>query len=139
MAFQLWAIYAFVALIGFFLVNFLFKVVSHENPLVVSLILYSSAVLTMLALILPSSDISMAISKKSAIVAAFIGLFSVGATIFALKSVEIAPNPGYSVAIYSAGFVFVVVASVFAFGSEITMTKFVGILAVFAGMVLLAL
>ncbi|MCK5333199.1 MAG: hypothetical protein KAJ24_01705, partial [Candidatus Aenigmarchaeota archaeon] len=65
MAFQLWAIYAFVALIGFFLVNFLFKVVSHENPLIVSLILYSSAVLTMLALILPSSDISMAISKKS--------------------------------------------------------------------------
>ncbi len=136
---SLWVLYAFVALIGFFLVNFLFKVVSNENPFVVSLILYSSAVVAILAVILHSSDISMAISRKSAIIAAFIGLSSVGATIFALKSVEIAPNPGYSVAIYSAGFVFVVIASVFAFGSEFTMMKFAGVLAVFAGMVLLAL
>ena len=136
---SLWVLYAFVALIGFFLVNFLFKVVSNENPFVVSLILYSSAVVAMLAIILPSSDISMAISRKSAIIAAFIGLSSVGATIFALKSVEIAPNPGYSVAIYSAGFVFVVIASVFAFGSEFTMTKFAGVLTVLAGMILLAL
>ncbi len=136
---SLWVLYAFVALIGYFLVNFLLKVVSNENPFVVSLILYASAVAAMLAVILPSSDISMAISRKSAIIACLIGLFSVGATVFALKSVEIAPNPGYSVAIYSAGFVFVAIASVFVFGSEFTMTKFAGVLAVLAGMVLLAL
>lgn len=134
-----WVLYAFVALIGYFFVNFLLKVVSNDNPFVVSLILYASAAAAMLAVILPSSDISMTISRKSAMIAAFIGLSSVAGTIFALKSVEIAPNPGYSVAIYSAGFVLVTIASVFAFGSELTLTKFAGVIAIFAGLVLLAL
>ncbi len=60
------------------------------------------------------------------------------ATVFALKSIKIAPNPGYSVAIYSANFVLLAVISVLVFKSELNLIKFIGIMSILVGIVLLS-
>ena len=91
----------------------------------------------MLVLLAPKMQFS--ISTKSIIIAVIIGISSVVATVFALKSVELAPNPGYSGAIYSANFVLVTLISVLVFGSSLSVVKLIGVVAVFVGLVLLSL
>ncbi len=134
---ETWIIYAFVGFIGYFMVNFLMKYVANENPLMVSLILYSAAAITMFAIIMYGGDFS--IQWKSIGIAVVMGLFSVAATIFAIKSVGLAPNPGYSVAIFSSNFVLLTIVSVFAFGSKLTLQKGVGIVATLIGLVLISI
>ncbi len=134
---ETWVIYAFIGFIGYFFVNFLFKFVSSENPLMISLILYGTAAISMLVLLAPKMQ--FALSTKAIIIAAIIGISSVVATVFALKSIALAPNPGYSGAIYSANFVLVTLISVLVFGSSLSLVKFIGVAAVFIGLVLLSL
>ncbi len=131
-----WVLYALVAFLGFFFVNLLFKVVSTENPLLVSLILYGAAALVMLLILVQKKE--FAISTKGIIIAILIGLSSVTGTIFALKSIKIAPNPGYSSAIYQSGFVLITILSIFLFGSSLTLKKFIGILTTLLGLILLS-
>ncbi len=133
---ETWVIYAFIGFLGYFFVNFLFKYVSSENPLLVSLILYGAAALSMLLFLVPQMQFS--ISMKAVLIAIIIGICSVTATVFALKSIELAPNPGYSGAIYSANFVLVTLISVLVFGSSLNLPQFMGVIAVFVGLVLLS-
>jgi len=139
MRMEAWVLYAFLGFAGYFFVNLLFKFVSSDNAFLVSLILYATAAAAMLLLLAPKGGAGFAISYSSAAIAAAIGLASVTATVFALKSVEAAPNPGYSAAIYSANFVLVAFVSVLVFGAPLTGMKFLGILATFAGLALISL
>jgi hypothetical protein len=134
---EVWVVYAFIGFAGYFLVNFLMKFVASENPLLISLVLYGAATIAMLAIVAPKMDFSL--SGRSVFIAILIGIFSVIATIFALKSISLSPNPGYSVAIYSANFVLLSLVSVFAFHSSLTFAKFMGILAVIIGLILLSI
>lgn len=134
---ETWIIYAFIGFIGYFFVNFLFKFVSSENPLMISLILYGTAAISMLVLLAPKMQFSL--STKAIIIAVIIGISSVTATVFALKSIAIAPNPGYSGAIYSANFVLVTLISVLVFDSSLNFPQLIGVIAVFVGLVLLSL
>lgn len=133
----LWVVYAFIGFLGYFLVNFLFKFVSSENPLMVSMVLYGSAALSMFLLLLNKMNFS--ITTRSLIIAILIGISSVIATVFGLKSIKLSPNPGYSAAIYSANFVLLTIVSVFVFGSSLTVTKFLGVLATLLGLILLSI
>lgn len=133
---HLWIIYAFIAFIGYFLVGLLFKYVAKDSPFLVSLILYGAAAASMFLILLPKMEFT--ISPRSIIIAILIGLSSVTATVFALKSIKIAPNPGYTVAIYSASSVLVTIASVFLFGASLTPAKLLGVLATFLGLILLS-
>lgn len=118
---ETWVTYAFIGLFFYFLVNFLLKFVSHENPITVSLILYAAAAFLMLAILARGAEFK--ITPRSTVIAALIGLFSAVGTVFAIKSINLAPNPGYSAAIYSANFVLVTAASILAFGSPLTAKK----------------
>lgn len=132
-----WLVYAFVAFLGYFFVNFLFKFVSSENPFLISLFLYGAAAATMFLILAPKMDFS--INTRSIIIAVLIGICSVTATVFALKSIKLAPNPGYSVAVYSANFLLLTIVSVFVFGSSLTTIKFLGVLATLIGLILLSI
>ena len=134
---ETWVIYAFVGFIGYFFVNFLFKFVSSENPFLISLILYGAAAGSMFLVLAPKMEFS--ITTRSLIIAVLIGICSVTATVFAIKSINLAPNPGYSVTIYSAGFVLLAIVSVFVFKSSLTVTKILGVLATFLGLILLSI
>ncbi len=91
---ELWITYSFIAFLGYLLVNLGMKFVSAENPYLVSLILYFSASVAMLFMLLQKAQFSIA--TKSIAISAAMGLFSVGATIFALKAIKISPNLGMS-------------------------------------------
>ena len=134
---ELWVIYALIAFAGYFCVNFLLKLVSTQNRFMVAMILYATAAVTMLILLAVKGD--FAIDMKHAGLAAAMGLFSVIGLVFSLKSVELAPNPGYAAAIFSSNFVLLALVSIWAFGSELTLQKAVGVLATFVGLVLLSL
>ncbi len=134
---ELWIIYAFLAFLGYLFVNLGMKFVSVENPYLVSLILYFAAGIAMLAVLLPKFQFSIA--PKSIAIAAVMGLFSVGATVFALKAMKTAPNPGYVAAIFSANFVVLSIISVFIFGSTLSLKGILGAIAVFVGLLLLSI
>lgn len=134
---ETWVIYAFMGFIGYFFVNFLFKFVSSENPFMISLVLYGAAAVSMFLISATKMDFS--ITTRSLIIAILIGICSVIGTVFGLKSIKLAPNPGYSAAIYSANFVLLTIISIFAFGSSLTITKFMGVLATLLGLILLSI
>ncbi len=134
---QTWVIYALIAFIGYFFVNFLFRFVSSENPLLISMILYGTAGIVMFIILASKMDFSIPI--RSVIISILIGICSVIATVFALKSIKLSPNPGYSSAIYSANFVLLTIVSFFVFGSSLTLTKFLGVLATLFGLILLSI
>ncbi|MCK4967867.1 MAG: hypothetical protein KAS12_02325 [Candidatus Aenigmarchaeota archaeon] len=134
---SVWVIYAFVGFLGYFFVNFLFKFVAGENPFAVSFILYTAAAVTMLFVLAPRFEFGL--SYKSLLISAMIGIFSVIATVYAIKSINLSPNPGDSAAISSANFVLVAIVSLFVFGSSITFVKMAGIFSVLIGLVLLSI
>lgn len=132
-----WIIYAFIGFLGYFFVNLLFKYVSTDNPLLVGFILYGTAGIAALIFLIPKMDFS--ISLKSILIAAAIGICSLTATIFAIKSIKLAPNPGYSVAIFSANFVLLTIISIWIFNAPLTLSKGIGVFATFIGLILLSI
>jgi len=134
---ETWVIYAFIAFIGYFFTALLMKFVSSENPFLICLILYGTASVLMFLILAPKMEFS--ITARTLIIAVFIGIFSVMATVFVIKSINLAPNPGYSVAIFSSNFVLLTIVSVFVFGSSLTFVKVLGILATLIGLVLLSI
>ena len=66
-------------------------------------------------------------------------LFSYVGNIFHLKSIELAPNPGYPTAILGLQIVIISLISLFLFGSKITLTKGIGIGFAAIAIILLAL
>lgn len=65
--------------------------------------------------------------------------FSGSATYLLLyKSISIAPNAGYSVAIVSLSLVFITLISTFILGTSLTLLKFLGIIIATLGMIFLA-
>lgn len=81
-------------------------------------------------------DISM---NKYAIVAALMGVGSIIGTLAVIKGVEIAPNPGYVMAVFSANAIIVTVLSPFIYGSEISPMNLLGVVIVVFGISLLVL
>ena len=134
---EVWIIYAFLAFLGYLFVNLGMKFVSVENPYLVSLILYFAAGIAMLVVLLPKFQFSIPI--KSIAIATVMGLFSVTATIFALKAMKTSPNPGYVSAIFSAKFVVLSIISVFIFYTALSLKGILGVIAVFVGLLLLSI
>lgn len=134
---ELWIIYSVIAFLGYLFVNLGMKFVSAENPYVISLILYFSATIAMLFMALQKAQFSA--PPKSIAISAAMGLCSVGATVFALKAMKIAPNPGYVTAIFSANFVVLTIISVIFLGAAIDLKGIIGTIAIFAGLALLSI
>jgi uncharacterized membrane protein len=134
---ELWVLYSLVAFLGYFLINFFLKVLASENPFMVTLLVYAAAAVAMFIVLLPKMEFS--IDFRPALIAIILGVLSAFTTVVALKALDIAPNPGYAVSIYSANFVLLAIVSVFAFGSSFNLMKFIGVLLTFAGMIMLSI
>ena len=134
---ETWVIYALIAFMGYFFVNLIMRMVSSENPLVVTLVFYATATLALLLFLAARKEFS--ISTRGVALSMVIGIFSIVATVFFVKSISIAPNPGYTAALSSANFVLLAIVSVFVFRSPLTPLKFLGIVATLIGLILLTI
>jgi uncharacterized membrane protein len=79
------------------------------------------------------------LDAKTIFLSVLVGISSVLGSLFAILSIRHAPNPGYSVAIYSANFVLLALTSILFFRSELTIPKLLGMLSIIFGIFLLSL
>lgn len=82
--------------------------------------------------------ISLRINWKIAAVLAVCGVFSYMGNLLLVKSVSIAPNPGYTQAILSTNVVLIAVFSYFLFKSELNLKGVVGMVFCIIGVCILA-
>lgn len=99
--------------------------------LLLSLLLYSGH------LAITQTEITLNRSMIPFFLLAAFGFYA--GNLYGAKSLQVAPNPGYTVAILSLQIVLVTIVSVFWFDSTISLSKVVGILFMLIGGLLLAL
>ncbi len=131
-----WVIFALISFLAYFFVNLLMKFLSHENPYLVSLQLYLASALFMFFFM--GRNFKIKLDKKSIWICIATGISSMIATIFSLKALSTAPNPGYAVAIFSSSYVLIAIISPFVFKSSLDSRKVIGIIATLIGLVLLS-
>ncbi len=87
-----------------------------------------------------SNQISYSISLQNIVIIFFTaGLFSYLANVTSLKSIELAPNPGYSLVISKSYVVFTTIISFLFLGGEITLRKSLAIVLIIAFSALIAI
>ena len=86
-----------------------------------------------------ATDASFTVSRSLLFLIAFAAVLSYLGNLLYVKSIALAPNPGYSAAIIGMQLVFITLASVFLFGSELSLQKGVGIFFGLLAIVLLSL
>lgn len=133
-----WVIFSFLAFVAYFIVNFCFKFISGKNPFIAAFILYVFDLIIITVFVF-SQHYKFDVDLKQIIITAVIALASITGTVFALKAINLAPNPGYSVAIFSSNFLLITIASIFIFGSELNIVKVLGMIATLIGLVLLSI
>ena len=84
-----------------------------------------------------ASKISISLPKGIWVFLILAGIFAVIGNFLMFKSISIAPNPGYAIAVISADALLVAIASIFIFKSEFTWIKAMGVILVTLGVVLL--
>ncbi|MDY6964493.1 MAG: EamA family transporter [Halobacteriota archaeon] len=134
-----WIIYALIAFFAWGFANLGFKYISEKDPFVMTLFMYVSATVMLISYTLISfteRDFSL---NKYAAVAAVMGLGSIVGTVAVIKGTEIAPNPGYVIAIFSSSVIIVTLLSPLIYGSELSLLNLLGVMAVIIGIALLAI
>ncbi len=82
---------------------------------------------------------SLAVDGQQLGLLAIASAASAAGNIWVLDSMKLSPNPGYSLAIISLNTILVAIASVFLFGSEVTLTNGIGLLLAVAGVIIFGL
>lgn len=134
-----WIFYALIAFFAWGIANLGFRYISEKDPVAMTLFMYvaATAVLGGYTLVtFGDRDVSL---NKYGIVAALMGLGSIVGTIAIIKGTEIAPNPGYVIAISSASVIIVTLLSLFIYGSELSLINLIGVVTVVVGIALLSL
>ncbi len=133
-----WIIYALLGMILFSIMILLFKKLTLLNVNPATLMLFVSLVLLL------SYAGHVFFTKADLKVSPFIflllllaGIVSYVGNFLYIKSIALAPNPGYVATIVGLQLAVIAIGSVFLFGSELTATKGIGIaLAIVAGILL---
>lgn len=79
----------------------------------------------------------LAVSQNVFLILLAAGLFSAVGNVFLFSSIASSPNPGYADAVAASRIVLLSIASIFLFGSGISLTGVIGVILVFAGVALL--
>lgn len=132
-----WVGYALISFVAYFFVNFSFKFISANKIIPVTFMTYVFAVIIMFFVLLSTKHFFL--DFKSLLIAAIIAVGSVAGTIFMIKSVGLAPNPGYGLAIASANVVVIALISPIVFHSSLTLPKILGVFLTFLGVILLSI
>ena len=131
------------AVIGMVLLSVMFLFITKVNKLGVrsELVYVLPSIFAVLfgLIYIFSVKIPFVVPKSAWIFIVLAGLFALLGNLLMFKSLSLAPNPGYSLAIISADVVLVAVASVFIFKSEFTLIKAIGTGLAVLGIILLGL
>lgn len=132
-----WMVYALIAFLAWGASNLGFKYISGKDELVMSFFIYASATAMLagyIAFTFSQRNVSMG---KFAIIAALMGIVSIIGTIAIMKGVEVAPNPGYVLAISSSSVIIVTLLSPLLYESELSPLNLIGVIVVIFGIALL--
>ena len=114
------------------------KKMGPSQIIVLSIILFQ--IVLILALIIVNKKVKDYVPRYSAkyIFLVFVmGLFTFISYYSFLKGIELAPNPGYPMAIQSVSYVAVTIIACYYFKSEINKKKMLGIVAIIVGLILM--
>jgi len=134
-----WFTYALIGAVLFSGMVLLFKkITATVKP--ATLMLYVAIFLTIFYLLhVTITKTPVKINGSTMLWIAAASLLSYIANLVYTKSIALAPNAGYSTTIVSSQLAFITVASVFLFGSEITLIKGFGIVLAIISMIILSL
>lgn len=131
-----WVLYAFLSMFGVAFIHLGFKFVGNRlNPSV--LLLYTIMIQgTIYAVFIYKNKFSLKLSLPLLFILISMAVVASAANVFQVKSINLAPNPGYVSAIGSSAIILVTMASIFLFSSELTLLKTLGILLTVIGVIL---
>ncbi len=135
-----WVACSFISMISFSVMMLLFKKLTETNmlPEVINFyfFLFSTIAIFLFNLVRITK---LELPSNSTYIFVLTALIAVAANFFSISAMKLAPNPGYSKAIQSFDVAIITIASVFLFGSQITIAKAAGIVLSMLGLILLSL
>ncbi|MBI2672552.1 EamA family transporter [Candidatus Woesearchaeota archaeon] len=135
-----WIIYAMLGMISLGIMSLLLKKLTIENLRAEVMLLFLfifAAVFYLLQILVTKTQIKINYFLIFLIIAA--ALFSYIGNLFLVKSIAIAPNPAYSIAIISLQTILVAVGSYFIFNSQLTVINLLGVVLGLIAIILLSL
>ena len=135
---SIWIIYSFLSMICIATLTLIqTKLTKIEtSSILINLYLFAFTLIGFFVLALREGK--FAVSKVAVIWLIASAVVAVGANYFMVEAIRLSPNPGYPWAIASFNLVIVTIASIFLFSSDFTVNKFIGILIVLLGVVVLS-
>lgn len=135
-----WFMYAVVAMIAFSVMFLLNKFVLNKGVSSQLLLFYTGIFLVVITGIqILTRKESFHLGSGTLIFIIAIAVFSFIGNFFILNSINISPNPGYSLAVSGVHILIVALVSIVLFKSELTVVKGIGVLLSVIGIVLLGL
>ena len=135
-----WVACSFISMISFSAMMLLFKKLTETNmlPGVINFyfFLFSTVAIFLFNVI---RGTKLELPSNSIYIFVLTALIAVAANFFSISAMKLAPNPGYAKAIQSFDVSIITIASVFLFGSQITIAKAAGIVFSVLGLMLLSL
>lgn len=135
-----WVACSFISMISFSVMMLLFKKLTETNmlPEVINFYFFLFSTIAIFLFNLVRST-KLELPSNSTYIFVLTALIAVAANFFSISAIKLAPNPGYSKAIQSFDVAIITIASVFVFGSQITIAKAAGIVLSMLGLILLSL
>ena len=135
-----WFVYALVAMVSFTLMFLSFVKIGKLGMKAEVLFMYYCLIAAGLVLVyVLASGISVSMNKYILLFLIVAGITGAVGNIFLFKSMQLAANPGYALAVTGVHVFLVALVSLFVFRSEITLTKGIGMLLAVVGVILLGI
>ena len=135
-----WITQAFIAMLSISSMVLIFKRLTQFDmkPEIINFFFFLFTTLAFLVLILFKKT-RIEIPTTAVPLFILIAIIAVVYNYFSISAIGAAPNPGYVEAIYSFRIVIILIASIFLFGSSITLTKMIGVVLCVIGLILVSL
>jgi len=135
-----WFLYATIAMISFTVMFLAFIKIGKLGLRSEVTFMYYGLIAGILVLSYSlSSKMPLSVTKTLLVFLIIAAVFGAIGNIFLFKSMGIAPNPGYSVAVSGVHVMLVAVASIFIFNSEFTLISGLGVIFTVIGLILLGI
>lgn len=136
----MWIILAIIATFftSILIIGIKYATTKNIDPAFILLISFSITALCALLHII-TDKINIKFNWKIILILIICGIFSYIGNLLLAKSIKLAPNPGYSLAILSTNIVIITIFSYFIFKSDLDFKSIVGIIFCIIGVVILSL
>jgi len=135
-----WFVYAIAGMISLGIMTLIFKQLLDKESkpeLILAFVFGLGMVFYLIQMLIAKTQVKVSWTVFLLLVlAAFLSYIG---NLFVLKSLGLTPNPGYTMAIVGLNAIFITLASLFLFGSKITLVKIAGVVCALLGLMLLAI